>query len=75
MTKKQERVTGMEILIILIGSFLLSGLMLGTIVKAVLIAYRKLQLSMAKAILITTGMTVFSILLAGVLPYVYLRFL
>ncbi|WP_214848683.1 hypothetical protein [Exiguobacterium sp. s138] len=65
----------MEILILLIGSFLLSGLMLGTIVKAVLTAYRKQQLSMAKAILITTGMTVFSILLAGVLPYVYLRFL
>ena len=65
----------MEILILLIGSFLLSSLMLGTIIKAVLTAYRKQQLSMAKAILITSGMTVFSILLAGILPYVYLRFL
>ncbi len=65
----------MEVLILLVGSLLLSGLMLWTIIKAVLTAYRNQQLSMAKAIFITTGMTVFSILLAGVLPYIYLRFL
>lgn len=75
MTKKQERVNGMEVLILLMGSFLLSGLMLFTIVKAVMLSYRKQQLSISNAILITIGMTAFSLLLASVLPYLYLRFL
>ncbi|WP_026828488.1 hypothetical protein [Exiguobacterium artemiae] len=65
----------MEVLILLMGSFLLSGLMLFTIVKAVMLSYRKQQLSISNAILITIGMTAFSLLLASVLPYLYLRFL
>ncbi|MGE6556573.1 hypothetical protein [Exiguobacterium artemiae] len=65
----------MEVLILLMGSFLLSGLMLFTIVKAVMLSYRKQQLSISNAILITIGMTAFSLLLASVLPYLYLHFL
>ncbi|HCN59383.1 hypothetical protein HNY42_08645 [Exiguobacterium sp. Helios] len=65
----------MEVLILLIGSCLLSGLMIWTIVKAVMLSYRKQQLSISKAIFVILGMVVFSILLAGVLPYLYFRFL
>ncbi|WP_147511217.1 hypothetical protein [Bacillales bacterium] len=63
------------LIVLLIGSFLLSGLMLLTIIKAVFSAYRKQTISMSKAIVITLGMAAFSIVLAGVLPYVYLQFM
>ncbi|WP_290830931.1 hypothetical protein [Exiguobacterium sp.] len=53
----------------------MSGLMIWTIVKAVMLSYRKQQLSISKAIFVILGMVVFSILLAGVLPYLYFRFL
>lgn len=65
----------MEVLILLIGSCLLSGLMIWTIAKAVMLSYRKQQLSISKAIFVILGIAVFSILLAGVLPYLYFRFL
>lgn len=66
----------MDLLIVLvIGSFVLSGLMLLTIIKAVLSAYQKQTISMSKTITITLGMAAFSIVLAGVLPYVYLQFM
>ncbi|MGX8178354.1 hypothetical protein ACWS7L_12725 [Exiguobacterium artemiae] len=63
------------LIVLLIGSFLLSGLMLLTIIKAVFSVYRKQTILMSKAIVITLGMAAFSIVLAGVLPYVYLQFM
>lgn len=66
----------MDLLIVLvIGSFVLSGLMLLTIIKAIFSAYQKQTISMSKAITLTLGMAAFSIVLAGVLPYVYLQFM
>lgn len=66
----------MDLLIVLvIGSFVLSGLMLLTIIKAVFSTYQKQTISMSKAITLTLGMAAFSIVLAGVLPYGYLQFM
>ncbi|OIN65915.1 hypothetical protein BLD48_13345 [Exiguobacterium sp. KRL4] len=65
----------MDVLVLFIGSCLLSGLMLLTIVQAVFSAYRKQTISLSKAIVVTLGMAGFSMLLAGVLPYLYLRFM
>ncbi|MCT4781390.1 MULTISPECIES: hypothetical protein [Exiguobacterium] len=63
------------LIVLLIGSCLLSGLMLLTIVRAVFLAYPKQTISSSKAIIVTLGMAGFSMLLAGVLPYLYLRFM
>lgn len=65
----------MEGMVLVIGSFILSGCMFLTIIKAVMSSYQKQQLSISKSIFIILGMAVFSILLAGVLPYVYFKFL
>ncbi|ASI35270.1 MULTISPECIES: hypothetical protein [Exiguobacterium] len=61
----------MEQLIILIGSFLIAGGMLFTIIRAGSIAYRRQQISKGLFVFATVSSSIGAVLLAGLLPLLF----